>query len=182
MLKGSVSIMSIELVLPNISHKNKYEEMINEWINYSGRLHPAALNNNSADYETWLKWIEEDRRYETCPEGSPPQTLYFCMENDEIIGAVTIRDYLNAKTIIDGGYIGFGVRPSKRRMGKATEILRLAIQTVYDMGVFEILLTCAEDNIGSERMIQKNGAKYERTIKDENGISVKHFWLRRSKR
>lgn len=125
--------------------------------------------------------MKDDQSYKLCPEGSPPQTLYFCEENREIIGAVTIRDYLNQKTFIDGGYIGIGIKPSKRKRGKATEALMLAVEKVYEKGIFEILLTCAEDNIGSEKMILKIGAVYENTVQKDDGQKVKRFWLRRSK-
>jgi predicted acetyltransferase len=31
---------------PNLFHKEQYKEMMNEWGEHGGRLHPAALNNN----------------------------------------------------------------------------------------------------------------------------------------
>ncbi len=60
------------LTIPTIKHKQHYEEMMNEWELYGGRLNPGALQRNGVAYEKWLVWIEDDRYENTCPQGSVP--------------------------------------------------------------------------------------------------------------
>jgi predicted acetyltransferase len=55
----------------------------------------------------------------------------------------------------------------------------MAIQKLRDMGIDDILLTCAEDNIGSEKTILKHGAIYENMALNDNGENVKRFWIYR---
>ena len=170
--------MAIELVLPAMEHKALYEAMMDEWLSFGGRLNPGALRSHGEPYETWLQWMRDDRDPLTCPEGSPPQTLYFLMENGELIGAATVRHCLNGRTLIDGGHIGLGIRPSKRRMGKGAEALALAVGKAREMGAGAVLLTCAEDNTASEKTMLKLGAVYENTLPNEDGEPVKRFWIR----
>jgi predicted acetyltransferase len=56
-----------------------------------------------------------------------------------------------------GGHIGYEVRPSARRKGIATEMLRLVLQTPKAREIRRVLLTCAPDNEASNRTIRKNG-------------------------
>lgn len=168
----------IKLVLPCIIHKQKYLDMIEEWISFGGRLNPAALKNNDASYEKWLGWMEDDKHDSTCPPRCVPQTLYFVINsNDELIGAVTIRHYLNEKMLKDGGCVGYGVRPSQRRKGYAKKMLSLAIGKLNEIGIYDILVTCASDNIGSMKTILANGGILENEIINDYGEMVKRFWI-----
>lgn len=168
----------VRLVLPDESYKKQYLEMMDEWITFGGRLNPAALRNNGTSYEKWLDWMKDDQNKLTCPEGAVPQTLYFAVNRDDVLlGAVTIRHYLNERMLIDGGYIGYGVRPSQRRKGYAKKMLSLAIIKLREMGIDKILVTCAADNIGSMKTILANGGILENEIPNGKGELVKRFWI-----
>lgn len=167
------------LVIPDLSFRERYEVMMGEWLEFGGRLNPAALRNNGAPYETWLRWMYEDRFEESCPEGAVPQTLYFAVRSDgRLLGAVTIRAHLDEKFNLDGGNVGYGVRPSDRRKGYAKIMLRLALEKLAEMGIHRVILTCAEDNIGSENTMRACGAVYKNTIVNENAEKIKRFVLK----
>lgn len=168
----------IELVLPDLSFRERYEDMMEEWLAFGGRLHPGALRNNGAPYETWLRRMEEDRHEGTCPEGAVPQTFYFAVHNGRLPGAVTIRENLNADFYLDGGNVGYGVRPSERKKGYAKTMLQPALNKLAEAGVYDVLLTCAEDNIGSENTMRACGAIYENTVINRNGEKIKRFRIR----
>ena len=65
-----------------------------------------------------------------------PSTTYFALDLDRniFVGAINIRHYLNEKLLKDGGHIGDGVRPSERRKGYATEMIRLALPICKELG------------------------------------------------
>lgn len=173
---------AVKLVLPNESHREQYLKMMDEWIYFGGRLNPAALTNNGASYEKWLSWIKDDQSELTCPNGAVPQTLYFAFNQDDLLlGAVTIRHYLNEKMFIDGGYVGYGVRPTQRRKGYAKKMLALAINKLNEMGINKLLVTCAADNVGSIKTILINGGIFENEMFNEYGEMVKRFWINCSK-
>lgn len=168
----------LQLVLPNTSYEEQYLEMMNEWISEGGRLNPSALKNNGASFETWLRWIEEDKYEDTCPENSVPQTLYFAVdENNTLLGAITIRHRMGELNLIDGGFSGYGIRPSQRKKGYAKTMLALGIQKLNERGIYDILLTCDADNIGSYKTILANGGRLENEILNEDGVLVKRFWI-----
>ena len=162
----------LRLVLPDETYKEQYLQMMEEWLAFGGRLNPGALKNNGASYEKWLNWMRDDQNILTCPENAVPQTLYFAVnDSNELIGAVSIRHYLNERLFVDSGYIGYGVRPSQRGKGYAKKILFLAIEKLYEKGIYEILVTCAADNIGSMKTILANGGVFE------NDVTNSHGWV-----
>jgi len=172
----------IFLEKPLLQHKVEYEIMMEEWINYGGRIHPGALKNysnnnplNKITYEKWLKWIEDDRHIETCPKGTVPQDLYFCI-NESIIGAITIRHYLNEINSKNGGHLGIGIRPNERKKGYATKIISMVLPILKNKyGIKELLYTCDKNNTGSIKSIQNNGGILKDEIIGENGNLIQRY-------
>ena len=68
-----------------------------------------------------------------------------------------IRHKLNESLLKNGGHIGDGVRPSERRKGYATEMIRLALEECKKIGIDRVLMVCYKDNIGSRKSIINNG-------------------------
>ena len=60
--------------------------------------------------------------------------------------------------------IGDGIRPSERRKGYATEMLRLALIECKKIGLQRVLMVCSTDNIGSAKSIINNGGVLENEI------------------
>jgi predicted acetyltransferase len=168
-----------------MKYKKGYEEMMEEWEKYGGRLHPGALRNYSTKqnkkvtYEEWLKWIEEDRNEETCPFGTVPQDLYFLVnEKERILGAITIRYYLNERIKKNGGHFGIGIRPSERLKGYASKMIELGILIAKkDYEIKELIYTCDKDNIGSAKAIINNGGIFFDEIIEENGNIIQRYSL-----
>jgi predicted acetyltransferase len=171
------------LVKPLLKHKPQYEEMMDEWEKYGGRLNPGALRNYSdkqkkkVTFEEWLKWIEEDRSKETCPSGAVPQDLYFLIDkNERILGAITIRHYLDEKYTKNGGHFGVGIRPSEQLKGYASKMIELALPIAKnEFGIKKIIYTCDKNNIGSAKAIQNNGGKFIEEIIEENKNIVQRY-------
>lgn len=91
------------------------------------------------------------------PDGYAPQSVYWWLAGDEFIGRVNIRHRLTPHLMIEGGHIGFEVRPSARRMGHATAMLAAALPLAAALGIDPARLDCDEDNPASRRVIEKNG-------------------------
>ena len=84
---------------------------------------------------------------------------------------------LNPKTIKNIGHIGDGVRPSERRKGYATEMIRLALKECENLGIDRVLMVCYKDNIGSRKSIIHNGGILENEIPAENGKIDQRYWI-----
>jgi predicted acetyltransferase len=87
------------------------------------------------------------------------QTNLWLTEGDEFLGRLSIRHRLNRRLRFQGGHIGYSVRPSQRRRGYATLMLRLALPVAHRMGIDPALITCDDTNIASRRVIEANGGR-----------------------
>lgn len=94
------------------------------------------------------------------------QRLYFLMCGERILGAISLR-YKSAGV---DGHIGFGIRPSERRKGYAAKMLSLALPILWEQGQNPIIISCAKDNVGSAKTIQKNGGKLIEEMEDDGEL------------
>ena len=75
-----------------------------------------------------------------------------------------------------GGHIGYYVRPTERKKGYASEMLRLNLLNAKQLGIDKVLVTCDADNIGSEKTILANGGVFEKEILVDDCI-MKRYWI-----
>ena len=88
--------------------------------------------------------------------GVPYTELWF-VNGPVYIGTLVIRHRLTSDLRREGGHIGYHVVPAHRRRGHATAMLAAGCVRCRDRGMRRLLITCAEDNIGSRRVIEANG-------------------------
>ena len=128
-------------------------------------------------------YLTECRKYtrpETLPEGKVLATLFFYIRKTDgrLVGMIQIRHTLNDYLARFGGHIGYSVRPSERRKGYATSMLRAVLPYCRELGLDKVLITCLEDNIGSEKTIRNNGGVYESTVYEpDEKCRLKRFWI-----
>ncbi|MFC7531714.1 GNAT family N-acetyltransferase [Actinoplanes sp. GCM10030250] len=108
-----------------------------------------------ADYVRWL--TDQVREDAPRPEGHVPATNLWLTDGDEYLGRIAIRHRLTDQLRLFGGHIGYDVRPSARRRGHATTMLRGALTVAHGLGITTALLTCDIDNVASRRVIERNG-------------------------
>jgi predicted acetyltransferase len=115
--------------------------------------------------EAFRAFVQEVRaqRLEDTPRpvGFVPGTELWWVEDDEFLGRVGIRHRLTAALLEAGGHIGYDVRPSARRRGHATAMLREALIIARGLGIEHALVTCNVDNVGSRTVIERNGGVLE---------------------
>ena len=87
--------------------------------------------------------------------------------NDNLVGLLNIRYDLSDELREKYGDIGYGIRPSERRKGYATEMLRQILLIAKQAGLDEVHLSVERDNEPSVKTIVKNGGKYERSFEFE---------------
>ena len=103
--------------------------------------------------EVRAKRLEETPR----PVGYVPGTELWWVEDDEFLGRVGVRHRLTPALLEIGGHIGYDVRPSARRRGHATAMLREALIVARGLGIETALVTCNVANVGSRTVIERNG-------------------------
>lgn len=133
----------------------------------NGFYNPASTLNLSS-LETFKSWLEEKENESlgiNLKEGYVPQTIYFIMEGEEIIGIGKIRHYLNENLLIKGGHIGLGISSNYRGKGIGTRALELLLEEALNTyGISNVLLTNSETNLASRKIVEKCGGELESII------------------
>lgn len=130
------------------------------------------------DFEAFLERLEMNRAGENLPPEGVRGNTYFLLANDEFAGMGFLRRELNEKLAIYGGHIGYDVRPSARKQGIGTIILRLTLEKARGFGLKRVFLTCDTDNIGSVKIIEKNGGRLENKLFYEpTGKLISQYWI-----
>ncbi|MEV0223024.1 GNAT family N-acetyltransferase [Streptomyces sp. NPDC050704] len=112
--------------------------------------------------------LAEGRR----PAGFVPGSWFWYVDGGTYLGRIQIRHRLTPHLRDFGGHIGYGVRPTGRRKGYATAMLRDVLPHARGLGLDRILVTCDGTNIGSRKVIEANGGEFE----DERGGKLR-FWI-----
>jgi predicted acetyltransferase len=112
------------------------------------------------------------------PPGELPYEDFWLMEGNEWIGKLTLRTIINGKYLHAGGHIGYEIRPSKRRRGYGTVLLRMGLELARERGLHWVLLTCDETNPGSRKVIENNGGQLENSVEVEGQTVRKmRYWI-----
>jgi predicted acetyltransferase len=77
----------------------------------------------------------------------------------------------------EGGHIGYDVRPSERRKGYGTHLLRLTLAEARRIGLTRVLVTADEANVPSWRIIEKNGGEYEPEVVRGKLAALRRYWI-----
>jgi len=167
--------VKMKLVKPNFKLRIQYLEMLEDWKNSNDELTPFSLEYETSDFK---KFIEMNENFELNPEDGfvCHSTFWLVNEDGEIVGTSNIRHNLTDKLLIKGGHIGYGIRPSPRRKGYANKILELSLIEAKKIGVEKALLTCDKDNIGSSKVILKNGGIFRKEQVVDGKLSLS-FWI-----
>src|SRR5687767_1925083 len=150
----------LRLVRPSVEFRDTYLHGLRQiplptersmWVYLGEKADLSFPERNFAGY------VETLRRYEhTAPSHFVRGITYWAIVDDRMVGRLGLRLELNDFLARVGGHIGYYVHPDCRRRGYATEMLRLALETPEARAIGRLLLTCDEDNAGSERTIIRN--------------------------
>ena len=144
-------------------------------INHTNRSPWAIFKNDYHDFDYYLEHLE----LKEAAEGLVPDSVFFLLDEsrDRLLGAINIRHYLNDSLLKEGGHIGDGIRPSERRKGYATEMIRLALIECKKLGIDKVLMTCDKENIASDKSIIKNGGILENEFVNSDGKVEQRYWI-----
>jgi predicted acetyltransferase len=163
------------LVRPSAQYKDSFIRATYEYIqeNLGISWNPKILEERFPEYIRTLHDKETDPM-----AGYVPSTQFWLILNgDTYAGELDVRHHLNDSLRRFGGHIGYKVSPTLRRMGYGKLMCKLGIQEARKMGITDILITCDDDNIGSQKIIEANNGILQDTIDNERGVLTRRYWI-----
>ncbi|MFJ9411143.1 GNAT family N-acetyltransferase [Streptomyces sp. NPDC101393] len=135
---------------------------------YADRWHDPAV---FAEYTAWLRSMTDEEVFG--PLGYVPCDNLWYVEGDTYLGRLGLRHRLNDFLYEYGGHIGYDVRPTARRRGHATAMLRAALLYAHrEVGIDPVLVTCDDTNTASRRVIEACGGVFE----DQREVKLR-YWI-----
>jgi predicted acetyltransferase len=114
-----------------------------------------------AGFAAFVAALRAQAQGEHLPAGFVPCTTLWWTNGDTYLGRIAIRHQLTPRLRQVGGHIGYDVRPTARRQGHATAMLRAALPVARHIGLERVLITCDVTNIASRKVIESCGGKLE---------------------
>lgn len=172
------NLKSVNLVKPTIKLKDEYLSFYQDWKESNEDMVPWVITKDPQDFEGMIEFLLNNEEGINLPEGWVRDSTYWLVtESNKIVGAVNIRHQLTEKLLNCGGHIGYGIRPSERQKGYATELLALALEKTKDLGINKVLVVCDSDNIASKKTIIKNGGIQDKDYIEKDGNIINRFWI-----
>jgi predicted acetyltransferase len=173
-----------ELVAPSLRHARSYVAALREGFRRGAqdRVSERRISQIEADFATYIAAITDQTGSIRLPTGEivpkVPFSVRWLVEGDEFIGETHVRHELNDYLIKEGGHIGYGIRPARRRQGYGRLILARALEECHRLGLHRVLVTCLGDNVGSARIIEANGGELENVIADPARRGpLRRYWI-----
>lgn len=174
-------ILKIYLVKPDLMYFEQYNEMMEEWINSNTQIAPWFLEKpfqTIAEFAQFIRMLN-DIEHGIVDKKFASSTSYFAIdENDNLIGAGSLRHYLTEDGLHSWGHTGYGVRPSERKKGYATQIEKCLLEEAKKRHIRRVLVGVHESNTGSIRVIEKCGGRLENIVSfEEDPILIRRYWI-----
>ncbi|MFA5471231.1 MAG: GNAT family N-acetyltransferase [Acholeplasmataceae bacterium] len=166
-----------KLIKPTLKHKEKYLDYIDDWGDQS--MTPLTSDLKDMSYEELIDYFYQAEHDINLPRGYVPDSNYFFVDEDEnILGFVNIRHYLNDILLKIRGHIAYGIRPSMRGKGLSKVMLKLALDKAREKGIHRVLMVCDKSNRASAKTIIANGGILENEVYDVTDHEIiQRFWI-----
>ena len=113
------------------------------------------------EFKNWLLKSDNESKGIGLEDWRVPQSIFWLYVDGMPVGFGKVRHRLTEKLLIDGGNVGYGIRPSERGKGYGTIQLKLLLEQAKEIGIERVLLTINNDNINSIKLALINGGKVE---------------------
>jgi len=172
---------TIELQIPTIHHKAEAERFKDEFFEAQEKVINGSALLDQMAYEPWLISTTNNRQKTTVKRGWAVSDTFFATtkSDNRIIGIIDIRHSLTNDALKNYfGHIGYAVRPSERKKGYATKILKKGLEHAKTLHIEKVMLGCYSDNVASIRTIERCSGKLTETKPYTDGKPLNIYWIK----
>ena len=170
--------MDLQLIEPTPSLKESFLAMAEEYQANGEFRYAALLPQLHNDFTGYIHRLGLDAAGIDLPQDYVPQSTFWSVVENEVVGVIRIRHGLTPWLEQEGGHIGYEVRPSYRGQGYGRQQLALTLDKLRQWGWERVLITCDADNRASARIIEANGGQLENIIFiPEKPVPVRRYWI-----
>ena len=165
-----------EFRLCRVTRENSHglEEMAQEFHALGESFLALALSDREAFFDE-IDWFE---RGEQLPPDRVRMSWFWLCRGERLLGSSRLRHLLIPVLELDGGNIGYEIRPSERRQGFGKELLRLTLDEARAIDLSRVLLTAEPTNWGSLGVIEANGGMPDgASISPRHGRTMNRYWI-----
>lgn len=167
----------MKLVRPDVAYQASYIAAMREFkAEKLWHYTDLDIEQMDANFEDYVRTLH--MREHTVPAGWVTETVMWAVDDAGFIGRISFRHYLTDALRRFGGHIGYEVRPTRRKEGHGTAMLREMLPIARAKGLQMVMLTCDTTNIGSQKIIQANGGVLEDIIQNESRpVPTMRWWI-----
>lgn len=157
----------LRFVIPTVQDKDAVMQYKKDMLEAGLPMSVGFALRDIDEYEDWLNHVKV---IANAPD-KQSQYLVYRNSDNKLIGMLIVRHSLNNPMLYKySGNIGCNVCPSERRNGYGTKLLTKGLELCKSLGLNEVLIICADDNIGSKKCIQKCGGVLKEQVLLDDGV------------
>lgn len=169
----------LKLIEPCPELEAEFRALAAEYLAWGTLGEQVRYQEALADFGAYLRRVGHCARGLDLPPGQVPYSSYWLVrDGTTILAGSTLRHWLTDALKVEGGHIGYGVRPSQRGQGYGRLICALTLEEAGRLGLRRVLVTCDTDNVPSARVILANGGVLEGESRSpRTGKMVCRYWI-----
>lgn len=166
------------LVRPALAHQDSYRACVAEFAARKEPFVPFPLGFPHENFAALLAQLSACEKGMGIPAGFVPHSTFWLVDGGEVVGVSNLRHRLTDSLRVEGGHIGYGIRPSARGRRYGTRILALTLKEAAKLGIAKALLSCAKANLASSAVIRANGGVLQdEAFLESRGEVVQRWWV-----
>lgn len=169
----------MKLELRELTQKDEaaFRTGLAEWVGEEPHWHSFAWKDGMT-FDEMLEILDKERRGIDLPPDRVKHSMLYAFVDGVIVGRLSVRHELNERLRKRGGNIGYAVAPRFRKKGYATEIVRQGLEFCKSIGLKDVMVTCADENGPSWKIIENFGGKLQDKIwDDEDDEMIRRYWI-----